>query len=279
MKIRQILQIAVNNLKDNKIEEPILKARLLLAYILDVNKEYIVIHDDDEVEVSKQKEYENGIQKLINYIPLQHITHHQEFMKLNFYVNENVLIPRPDTEILVEEVINFCKKNVEKTYKILDLCAGSGAIGIAIATYVSNSQVTCVDISKEALEIAKKNAKLNNSSNIEFIKSDMFENIVGKYDIIVSNPPYIKKQVISTLNKEVQKEPIIALDGGKDGLNFYRVIADKSCNYINNSGMLFLEIGYDQKEEVINLLENKGYKNVYSKKDLNGNNRIIVAEV
>lgn len=279
MKIRQILQIAVNNLKDNKIEEPILKARLLLAYILDVNKEYIVIHDDDEVEVSKQKEYENGIQKLINYIPLQHITHRQEFMKLNFYVNENVLIPRPDTEILVEEVINFCNKNVKKAYKILDLCAGSGAIGIAIATYVSNSQVTCVDISKEALEIAKKNAKLNNSSNIEFIKSDMFENVVGKYDIIVSNPPYIKKQVISTLNKEVQKEPIIALDGGKDGLHFYRVIADKSYNYINNSGMLFLEIGYDQKEEVISLLENKGYKNVYSKKDLNGNNRIIVAEV
>lgn len=279
MKIKQLLQIAVNNLKDNKIEEPILKARLLLAYILDVNKEYIVIHDDDEVEVSKQKEYENGIQKLINYIPLQHITHRQEFMKLNFYVNENVLIPRPDTEILVEEVINFCNKNVKKAYKILDLCAGSGAIGIAIATYVSNSQVTCVDISKEALEIAKKNAKLNNSSNIEFIKSDMFENVVGKYDIIVSNPPYIKKQVISTLNKEVQKEPIIALDGGKDGLHFYRVIADKSYNYINNSGMLFLEIGYDQKEEVISLLENKGYKNVYSKKDLNGNNRIIVAEV
>lgn len=279
MKIKQLLQIAVNNLKDNKIEEPILKARLLLAYILDANKEYIVIHDDDEVEVSKQKEYENGIQKLINYIPLQHITHRQEFMKLNFYVNENVLIPRPDTEILVEEVINFCNKNVKKAYKILDLCAGSGAIGIAIATYVSNSQVTCVDISKEALEIAKKNAKLNNSSNIEFIKSDMFENVVGKYDIIVSNPPYIKKQVISTLNKEVQKEPIIALDGGKDGLHFYRVIADKSYNYINNSGMLFLEIGYDQKEEVISLLENKGYKNVYSKKDLNGNNRIIVAEV
>lgn len=279
MKIKELLKIAVDKLKDNKIEEPILKARLLLAHILKVEKEYILIHDSDEVDTIKITEYESGIKKLTNHIPLQHITHHQEFMKLNFYVDGNVLIPRPDTEILVEEVINFCKKNTKKNYKILDLCTGSGAIGIAIANYVCNSKVTCVDISKKAINIAKENANLNNVNNIEFVKSNMFEKVEGEFDIIVSNPPYIKKQVIATLKKEVQKEPIIALDGGEDGLQFYKVIVDEAYNYTNNNGILFLEIGYDQKEEVINLLKDKGYRNIYSKKDLNGNDRIVVSEV
>lgn len=280
MKVKELLQYAVDKLKNNQIEEPILKARLLLAYILGVEKEYLVAHDEEQVDIAKKREYEKGVEKLANHIPLQHLTHHQEFMNLDFYVDKNVLIPRPDTENLVEEVINFCKKNEEKTYKILDLCTGSGAIGIAIAKYLSNAKVVCVDISAEAIDIAKKNAKLNNVCNIEFIKSNMFENVNEKFDIIVSNPPYIKKNVISKLDIEVQNEPVIALDGGVDGLDFYRIIIDKSYDYTKNNGMLFLEIGFDQKDEVMGLLKRDGrYKDIYAKKDLGGNDRIVCAKM
>lgn len=213
-------------------------------------------------------------------MPLQYITHQKEFMKLNFYVDENVLIPRADTEILVEEVINHCKENHEKSYSILDLCSGSGAIGISLAKYIENSKVLCADISDKALEIAKKNAKSNNVNNIEFIKTDMFKNIEEKFDLIVSNPPYIKKDIISKLDIEVQKEPLIALDGGIDGLDFYRIIIDNSNKYLNKNGKLFLEIGYDQKDEVINLLRRSGnFGEIYSKKDLYGNDRAVGASI
>jgi release factor glutamine methyltransferase len=201
-------------------------------------------------------------------------------MKLDFYVDKNVLIPRADTEILVEEVINNCNNNAERNYNILDLCAGSGAIGISIAKYVKTSKITEVDISNEALNIAMKNAKLNEVANIEFLQSNMFKNINKKFDIIVSNPPYIKKDVIAKLDYEVQKEPKLALDGGEDGLKFYRIIIDEADKYLTKNGMIFLEIGYDQKEDVIKLLEKSGkYKDIYSKKDLYNNDRIVVASV
>ncbi len=228
-----------------------------------------------EVLVNK---YNENIDKLIKYIPLQYITNHQEFMKLDFYVDENVLIPRSDTEILVEEVINQCSKNEEKQYKILDLCTGSGIVGISLAKYIKNCEVVCADISKKALEIANKNAKNNNVNNIKFIYSNMFSNIKDKFDIIVSNPPYIKREVIEELEKEVQNEPHIALDGGIDGLDFYKIIINQAYDYLNDTGGLFLEIGYDQREEVTNLLKKSGkFGNIYSKKDLYGNDRIVVA--
>ena len=199
-------------------------------------------------------------------------------MKLDFYVDENVLIPRADTEILVEEVIDKCTKDGEREYKILDLCTGSGIVGISLAKYIKKCEVVCADISKKALEIAKKNAKSNNADNTKFIYSNMFSNIKDKFDIIVSNPPYIKRKVIEKLEKEVQNEPYIALDGGIDGLDFYKLIACEAYKYLNDTGEVFLEIGYDQKEEVINLLENSGkFSNIYSKKDLYGNDRVVVA--
>ncbi len=255
---------------------PIQKARILLAYVLNVEKEYLTIHDEQKVNNLIIEEYNDAISKLIKHIPLQYITNHKEFMKLDFYVDENVLIPRSDTEILVEEVINNCNKNVKNDCKILDLCSGSGAIGISIAKYIENSQVICSDISQKALEIAKNNAHQNNVKNIEFIYSNMFENIEEKFDIIVSNPPYIKKEIIEKLDKEVQNEPHIALDGGSDGLDFYRIIVNEAYNHLNKCGKLYLEIGYDQKEEVIDLLEKSGhYANIYSKQDLYGNDRIV----
>ena len=161
------------------------------------------------------------------------------------------------------------------------MCTGSGIIGISIAKYIKNTSVTCIDISDEALEIAKKNATINEISNIKFIKSNMFEklsNTSEQFDIIVSNPPYIKTGIISLLDKEVQKEPKTALDGGEDGLNFYKIISENAYKYLKNDGYLAIEIGYDQKEEVVSLLKNtKKYNEIYNKKDLCGNDRVVVA--
>ena len=201
-------------------------------------------------------------------------------MKLNFFVNENVLIPRQDTEILVEEVIDIAKKINAK--KILDLCTGSGAIAVSIAKYLPQIEVMAVDISKNALNIAKKNAITNSVDNqIIFIESDIFTNLENeKFDIIVSNPPYIKSDVIDRLSEEVRKEPKIALDGGEDGLYFYNKIVKESYSYLKSGGYLCLEIGFDQKIDVIKLIENEErFENTYSKKDLYNNDRIVITKL
>ena len=272
MKIKEILEYGKNNLiqKENGYR----LSKILLKHLLNVTDSYILIHSDEDVGLDIEKEFKRKIEMLNTGMPLQYITNKQEFMGLSFYVDSNVLIPQPDTEILVEEVINLCKEND----KILDLCTGSGAIGISIAKNVKGSQVIMSDISEQALEIAKNNAKNNEViDKCNFILSNMFENIQEKFDVIVSNPPYIKTEVINTLDKEVQNEPYLALDGGEDGLYFYRVIAENAYKFLNKDGILALEIGYDQKEEVINLLKlTEKYASIYSKKDLAGNDRIVV---
>lgn len=280
MLIKEAMRKGMISLKTNNIQEPNLKSRLLMQYILNKPRQYLLIHDNEELTNKQEKEYLENIEKMIKGVPLQHITHSQEFMKMNFYVNENVLIPRPDTEILVEEVINIAKKTNAK--KILDLCTGSGAIAISLAKYIENSQITAVDISEEALRIAKLNAVNNNvEDKITFVKSDLFENIVKeKYDIIVSNPPYIKKDFMKKLDKEVQQEPYIALDGGYDGLDFYRKIISEGYQYLKFKGYLCMEIGYDQKQEVFDIIKSQEkYSNTYSKIDLGGNDRIVVTTV
>lgn len=280
MLIKEAIRKGMILLKTNNIQEPNLKSRLLMQYILNKPRQYMLIHDNEELTNKQEKAYLENIEKMIKGVPLQHITHSQEFMKMNFYVNENVLIPRPDTEILVEEVINIAKKTNAK--KILDLCTGSGAIAISLAKYIENSQITAVDISEEALRIAKLNAVNNNvEDKITFVKSDLFENIVKeKYDIIVSNPPYIKKDFMKKLDKEVQQEPYIALDGGYDGLDFYRKIISEGYQYLKFKGYLCMEIGYDQKQEVFDIIKSQEkYSNTYSKIDLGGNDRIVVTTV
>lgn len=280
MLIKEAIRKGMISLKTNNIQEPNLKSRLLMQYILNKPRQYLLIHDNEELTNKQEKAYLENIEKMIKGVPLQHITHSQEFMKMNFYVNENVLIPRPDTEILVEEVINIAKKTNAK--KILDLCTGSGAIAISLAKYIENSQITAVDISEEALRIAKLNAVNNNvEDKITFVKSDLFENIVKeKYDIIVSNPPYIKKDFMKKLDKEVQQEPYIALDGGYDGLDFYRKIISEGYQYLKFKGYLCMEIGYDQKQEVFDIIKKQEkYSNTYSKIDLGGNDRIVVTTV
>lgn len=280
MNIKETIRKGMIELKINGIKEPSLKSRLLMQSILNKPRAYLLVHDDQILTLRQEVDYFKAIKKLKQGIPLQHITHMQEFMKMNFYVDENVLIPRPDTEVLVEEVIKIAKKINAK--KILDLCTGSGAIAISIAKYIEQSNVTAVDISSKAMRIAKLNAKNNEVENrITFIESNLFENIQEeKYDIIVSNPPYIRRNIIQTLDREVKKEPIIALDGGIDGLDFYRKIIKKSYEFLKYRGYLCLEIGYDQKIDVIELIENEEkYTSTYSKKDLYGNDRVIITKV
>lgn len=276
MNIRNLLQFGIKELNNNNIEEASLKCKMLLAYILNVTKEYLLVHDNEEIVEEIVIDFKNKIEELKKGKPIQYITCNKEFMGLNFYVNENVLIPQADTEILVEEVLQILKQNVSKS--ALDICTGSGAIAIPIAKMLENIDVVASDISDKALEIAKKNSESNNTK-VEFVLSNMFENINGKFDVIVSNPPYIEENIIPTLPEEVQHEPYIALAGGEDGLKFYRIIAKEGKNFLNKNGYIALEIGYDQKEKVIKILENEGYKEIYSKKDFGGNDRIVIARI
>lgn len=282
MKIKEVIEEGKNALSKNNIEDNVIIARELLAFVLGVTKQYLVIHLEDELSAEDYIKFKENIDKIINGKPLQYITNNQEFMGLNFFVNENVLIPQPDTEIIVEETLKKCEELLQKNdrIKILDLCTGSGAIAISLANFLGDkAEVFASDISAKALEVVKYNNEKNNT-NVRFIESDLFENIQEqKFNIIVSNPPYIRSDVINELSKQVQNEPHLALDGGEDGLEFYKKIIEQSCNHIKN-GYLILEIGYDQKEDVENLLkENRNYAEINTIQDLSGNDRCVVAKV
>lgn len=276
MKIKELINYGKNKLIENKIEDENIKTKVLLKYILNVDDSYLIIHNDENQDKEIETKFINCINELIEGKPLQYITHHQEFMNLDFYVDENVLIPQPDTEVLVLQTINIIKQYENRNIKVLDLCTGSGAIAISTAKAFENQavQVYASDISDKALEVAKKNSK-KNDVHINFINSNMFENIDEKFDIIVSNPPYIETETIKKLSKDVQQEPHIALDGGFDGLEFYKIIASEYEKYLNDNGTLLLEIGYNQKQSVTELFINR---NVECIKDLAQNDRVIIVK-
>lgn len=274
MNIEEVLQKAILKLKDYNIEESHSKARRLLAFTLKIPKEQIIIHNKRELTIQQVNQYNTYIERILLGEPIQYIIGKQEFMGLDFKVTPNVLIPQPDTEILVEKTIEILK--VLKKPKILDLCTGSGAIAVSIAKYLPKSTIFASDISKKALKIAKQNDIAN---KVKFIHSNLFENINSKFNVIVSNPPYIKTSEIQGLSKEVQNEPLIALDGGQDGLLFYREIISQAHKYLEEQGYLCLEIGEDQKEQVIELINNsRYYKNIQSFKDFSGHDRVIICE-
>lgn len=280
MTIKELLNQGVIMLKNENIDGPKVKARVLLQYVLKKPREYLIIYDRNEVTPVQRENYIKVIRRLLEGEPLQYIIGRQEFMKLNFLVNKDVLIPRQDTEILVEEVINIAEKIPNPV--ILDLCTGSGAIAVSLAKYIKNSKIYASDISKNALRVARENAKLNGVlNNIEFIESNLFDKIKDlKFDIIVSNPPYIRTDEIKTLNIDVRNEPKLALDGGKDGLDFYKKITENAFQYLNRQGYLCFEIGYDQKIDVLNIIKKQGrYIETYSKKDLCQNDRVIVTRI
>lgn len=261
-------------------DTPRLDVEILLQKALGgVDRLYIHLNLSKELEIEQEEIFLRFIEERLKGRPIAYIVNNREFMGLDFYVKEGVLIPRPDTEILVEEIIELCKGKDD--LDILDIGTGSGAITVSLAKYIEKSRLTSLDVSEIALEIAKKNAKSNGViDKINFIKSDLFQQIVGtnlKFDIIVSNPPYIRKRDIDELHTQVKDyEPYNALEGGIDGLDFYRNITEQSKNYLKLGGILAYEVGHDQAEEVVKIMQNNGYNKIYIKKDLQGIDRVVI---
>ena len=271
---RKLFAKALDLLKSSGIEnvEYDIKAILTDTFGLDLNK--FILDMDNEFEPDKDLEakYLSRIEKRKMHIPLQYIINKQNFYGLDFYVDESVLIPRYDTENIVDRIVKDCKEN--KCLSVLDLCTGSGCIAVCLKKN-GFEKVYAADISDKALSVAKHNANLNNA-DIIFLQSDLYVNFPKeiRFDIIVSNPPYISTDKIAELETQVKDfEPKLALDGGKDGLDFYKKILKLSKDFINKSGRLYLEIGYDQAKEVVDLAKKEGYYNIQIIKDLSGRDR------
>ncbi len=275
MNRKEAYELGIKTLTEVGIEEAKSDTLLLLDAICHVSRNDILVHGEIELEAEMVEAFKVALKKRCTRIPVQHITGVQNFMGLDFEVNEHVLIPRFDTEILVEEVM----KELHDGFSILDMCTGSGCILLSLLKYSNNCGGVGVDISENALAVAKENQK-RLGLEASFVQSDLFEQITEKYDIIVSNPPYIRSDVIPTLMEEVRLyEPILALDGTEDGLFFYRKIVEESPAYLNGGGSLFFEIGYDQGDAVKNLMEEKGFKNVKVVKDYAGLDRVVFGNI
>ena len=269
-------------LKEADIETYILDTQLLLGKVLGKDKLYLITNKEEEVSKFKEREFYRLINKRKDKMPIKYILKSTEFMGLDFQVEEGVLIPRGDTEILVEETLKIIDNDRE--YDVCDLCCGSGAIGISIAYLRENTKVDLIDYYDVPEKVTKRNiTKHNLNSRATFIKSDLLEEAINqqkKYDILVSNPPYIKEEVIETLMDDVKKyEPHTALSGGEDGLYFYKKIVDDSDKILKANGTLAFEIGHDQSKEVSDLMLEKGYKNVRVIKDLAGHDRVVIGEL
>ena len=278
MTIKDIIIKYSDKLKDIS-DTPRLDTELLLQKTLGVDRLYIHLNLNKELTEEQKTKFIGFAEERLNGRPIAYIVENREFMGLDFFVKECVLIPRPDTETLVEEIIEICRE--KKDVSILDIGTGSGAITISLAKYIENSKIMSFDVSEIALEIAKKNAIINEvGEKIKYINSDLFTAISDsniKFDIIVSNPPYIKKQDIETLHKQVKDyEPYNALEGGEDGLDFYRRITEQGKKYLNKRGILAYEVGHNQAEDVINIMKSNGYKKIYTKKDIQGIDRVVI---
>ncbi|AXU66246.1 peptide chain release factor N(5)-glutamine methyltransferase [Clostridioides difficile] len=278
MTIKDIIIKYSDKLKDIS-DTPRLDTELLLQKTLGVDRLYIHLNLNKELTEEQKTKFIGFAEERLNGRPIAYIVENKEFMGLDFFVKEGVLIPRPDTETLVEEIIEICRE--KKDVSILDIGTGSGAITISLAKYIENSKIMSFDVSEIALEIAKKNAIINEvGEKIKYINSDLFTAISDsniKFDIIVSNPPYIKKQDIETLHKQVKDyEPYNALEGGEDGLDFYRRITEQGKKYLNKRGILAYEVGHNQAEDVINIMKSNGYKKIYTKKDIQGIDRVVI---
>ena len=271
MEYEALYRLGTERLKEARIGEAELDARLLLEEVCGTDRNYLLVHGNEPVSEEQYNCYVNYIERRSLHIPLQHILGYQEFMGLSFKVTQDVLIPRQDTETLVEEVM----RNLHDGMRILDMCTGSGCILLSLLKYSNDCMGVGIDLSKKALMVAEENARTL-ELKAEFIQSDLFENVSGKYEIIVSNPPYIPSRVIPTLMEEVREhDPWMALDGKEDGLFFYREIIRQAGEYLCRGGMLFFEIGCDQAAEVSGYMEKAGYKEVTVCRDLAGLDRVV----
>ena len=296
--LKELIKIGEKQLADAGVRDSQIDAKELFCYMMGYDKVALMMHWQDIMADNQCEAYFDLVGERASRVPLQHITGEQEFMGHKFKVSSDVLIPRQDTETMVEDAIQLISMgsfrgnlyNEDAKMKdnpdVLDLCCGSGAIGISIAKAYPRASVVCSDISKEALALAGENAKSNSAKNVKFVESDMLSAAyfngklkTKKFDLIISNPPYIQSAVIETLEPEVKDhEPRMALDGGEDGLDFYRRIAEDAAGHLKKNGVLMMEIGYDQKDTVKNLLaENGGYEKIIGLADLAGLDRIVVA--
>ena len=279
MKIGEVLVEAYAILKAEKIDSYIIDSQLLLQKVLQKDKVFIIVNRELELEESEKEEFFRLLNMRKNKMPIKYILGECEFMGMNFIIKEGVLIPRGDTEILIEKALEEINDNQYK--RVCDVCCGSGAIGISIGKLNQCTQVVCLDISDTACQVTQENInKFNISDRVKVIKSDLLDEVIKKditFDIIISNPPYIREEVIPSLMEDVKNyEPYIALSGGKDGLDFYREITKQSLELLKTGGMLAYEIGYDQREDVERILLENQFKNITCFKDLAGLDRVIL---
>ena len=292
--LKELISIGAKQLRDAGVADAETDAKELYCFMQNMDRTALMLRWQEILQDNQCEAYFDLVEKRASRVPLQHITGRQEFMGLPFEVNDKVLIPRQDTETMVEDALELMEKGtlrgqeytdgLKKGGDVLDLCCGSGAIGISIAKMAKGVHVTCSDLSKEALEVAEKNAAHNGCKSVKFIESDMFAAFSGKlgkkkFNLIISNPPYIPPSVIRGLEPEVRDhEPMMALDGGEDGLDFYRIIAQQAPEHLKKGGVLMLEIGFDQKEAVKELLrETEQFEKIVGLTDLTGKDRIIAA--
>lgn len=294
MTYHEMLQYGRQTLENAGIDDAALDARYLLEWISGYSHADLILMAPKPVEETIVQRYQQVVERRAYHIPLQHITHEQSFMGYSFYVNEHVLIPRQDTEILVETAYHKIREEYrveckpgqtaispDKSIRILDLCCGSGCIGISLAKMLQtigySVDLTLADLSEEALKVAKQNADRLDCKAV-LVQGDLFENIESSYQILVSNPPYIRTGDIPELMQEVKEhEPYMALDGRTDGLYYYRRIVEKLADYIEDDGYVFFEIGFDQAEDLRKIFVEHGFQNMKVQKDLTGHDRVVYA--
>lgn len=271
MNYTEAFLMGMQKLKEAEIGEAQLDARLLLEEVCGTDHNTLLCHGDREVSEAEEEQYRKALEQRAVHVPLQHLLGYQNFMGLRFQVNEHVLIPRQDTEILVEEAMRYLHDGM----RILDLCTGSGCILLSLLHYSNDCEGVGVDISQEALQVAAQNAELL-GIKADFFKSDLYEKVTGKFDLLVSNPPYIERAIIPTLMEEVREyDPYIALDGGEDGLDFYRRIIGGAQDYLKRGGQILMEIGSGQAKAVSELLREAGFKEIDVCKDFAGLDRVV----
>jgi release factor glutamine methyltransferase len=294
--LKDLLKIAETRFEREGCLTPRLDAEQLFMHMVDRDKAWLFLHYGDDIDDKTCEEYFKLVDIRAEGMPVQYITGSQEFMGLPFMVNKNVLIPRQDTETLVERALDLVKgkKMPMRGFRILDLCSGSGAIAVSLSYHLNRNGkktfITATDISPAAIAVATENARLNGvAKDITFVEGDLFAPFIknkkgrGKqqFDFIISNPPYIPSHVIPTLMREVRDhEPTLALDGGNDGLDIYRRILNEVHLYLKKSGVLLMEIGYDQGEAIVNLVADSGfYGPAKIIKDLGGKDRVVMIEL
>lgn len=272
--LKELLGRGQGYLEERGIAEAGLDAWYLLEDLLGIDRTYYYLHMDEQVSAEQERNYQKLVEKRGRHVPLQHILGRAWFMGLEFLVNGQVLIPRQDTEVLVEQVVPLVKPGM----KVLDMCTGSGCILLGILHFCPHARGIGVDVSQEALEVAGENSR-RLGIPAEFLCSDLFQDVLGKYDVIVSNPPYIPTGEIPQLMEEVRDhEPLLALDGEQDGLAFYRRIAGEAGSYLNPQGVLAFEIGCEQGSAVRGMMEQRGYRNIRIVQDLAGLDRVVLGE-